>query len=126
MRTAVCGRLFAYDGDEMFNYESVLAPAVIEFVHGHVPTLLTWDILVFFHRNPDAVLDIDGLASRLGRTASEVDEEVTVLCEDEILDCSGGLVRYRPTDERRALVGSFVDACQDRSQRLALISLVLH
>lgn len=109
----------------VFDFESVLEPSVIEFVHRHVATLLTWDILVFFHRNPDAVLDFEGLASRLGRPLHDIEAELAALCEDEILDCSGGLVRYRPSDERRALVDGFVSACQDRSQRLALISMVL-
>ena len=34
----------------------------MNFVDSYVRSLLTWDVLVFFHRNPDAVLDLDGLA----------------------------------------------------------------
>jgi hypothetical protein len=88
----------------VYDLEGVLGPTVTQFVECHVRSLLAWDILVFFHRNPDAVLDCAGLASRLGRRAEEV----------------------KPTPELRAQVGDFVDACQDRGRRLALIALVLH
>lgn len=110
----------------MYDLEGVLGPSVIQFVERHVGTLLAWDILVFFHRNPDAVLDAEGLASRLGRRVEEVEPEVTALCDGRILQCAGGLIRYRPTPELRTQVGEFVEACQDRGRRLALIALVLH
>ncbi|MBN2247081.1 MAG: hypothetical protein JW733_00130 [Coriobacteriia bacterium] len=92
----------------------------------HVRSLLTWDILVFFHRNPDAVLDIEGLASRLGRRADELEPEVSALCDGRILAFAGGLIRYKPAAEMRDTIGRFVESCQDRGRRLALIALVLH
>lgn len=116
----------AENGHQLYDLEGVLGPSVIQFVERHVGSLLAWDILVFFHRNPDAVLDTAGLASRLGRKVEEVDPEVGVLCDGRILQCAGGLIRYKPTPELRQEVGDFVDACQDRSRRLALIALVLH
>lgn len=103
-----------------------MGPTVIRFVERHVSSLLAWDILVFFHRNPDAVLDAPGLASRLGRHVDEVDPEIEALCEGRILQCAGGLIRYKPSGELRGQVAEFVDACQDRGRRLALIALVLH
>ncbi|TLM80216.1 MAG: hypothetical protein FDZ75_08500 [Actinobacteria bacterium] len=110
----------------MYDLEGVLGPTVIAFVERHVSSLLAWDILVFFHRNPDAVLDVEGLASRLGRKVDEVQPEVDALCDGRILQCAGGLIRYKPSPETRVQVGEFVDACQDRGRRLALIALVLH
>jgi len=103
----------------------VLGPSVTKFVGSHVTSLLTWDILVFFDRNPDAVLDDAGLANRLGRRSEEIGPEVESLCDAGILECAGGLIRYRPTPELREQVGEFVEACQDRGRRLALIALVL-
>ena len=44
----------------------------------------------------------------------------------DILQCAGGLIRYDPTPEAREQVQEFVEACQDRGRRLALIALVLH
>lgn len=111
---------------QVYDLEGVLGPGVIQFVERHVSTLLAWDILVFFHRNPDAVLDDEGLASRLGRRVEETQPEVETLCEGRILQRAGGLIRYRPSAELRNQVGEFVEACQDRGRRLALIALVLH
>lgn len=105
--------------------EDVLGLPTARFVNRYVRSLLTWDVLVFFHRNPDAVLDMDGLASRLGRHVEELQPEIDELCRNRILHRAGGLVRYRPDPELRETVEDFVSACQDRSRRLALIALVL-
>ncbi len=110
----------------MYELEGVLGPSVKHFVDRYVRSLLTWDVLIFFHRNPDAELDIEGLASRLGRRPEELSPEVDELCKDEILECAGGLIRYRPTPELRQAVAEFADACQERGRRLAFIALVLH
>ncbi len=110
----------------MYDLEGVLGPSVMHFVEQHVRSLLTWDLIVFYHRNPDAVLDTEGLASRLGRRVEELEPEIEALCAADVLQCAGGLVRYKPTPERRETIASFVDACQDRGRRLALIALVLH
>jgi len=109
----------------LHDLEWVLGSSVVKFVEHHARSLLTWDILVFFYRNPDAVLDINALASRLGRKVEELEPEVRMLCDDKILQSAGGLLRYRPSAEKRELVAAFVEACQDRSRRLALIALVL-
>jgi hypothetical protein len=114
------------DEKSVYDLEGVLGPTVTQFVELHVRSLLAWDILVFFHRNPEAVLDSAGLASRLGRRVEEVDPEIDSLCEGGVVQCAGGLIRYQPTPELHAQVGDFVDACQDRGRRLALIALVLH
>lgn len=110
----------------MYDLEGVLGPSVIDFVDQHVSSLLAWDILVFFHRNADAVLDVEALAARLGRRAEEVEPEIEAMCAGRILTCPGGLVKYEPDESVKAGVVEFVEACQDRDRRLALIALVLH
>jgi hypothetical protein len=110
----------------VYELEGVLGPSIMKFVDRYVRSLLTWDILVFFHRNPDAVLDLEGLASRLGRRADELQPEIDELSKDKILQCAGGLVRYRPAPDMRDIIAKFVEACQERGRRLALIALVLH
>jgi hypothetical protein len=110
----------------LYELEGVLGASIMNFVDQYVRSLLTWDILVFFHRNPDAVLDMEGLASRLGRRVDELAPEVDELTHDKILSQAGGLIRYRPSPEMRETIGKFVEACQERGRRLALIALVLH
>jgi hypothetical protein len=109
----------------LYDLEGVLGPTVTRFVDRHVRSLLAWDIVVFFHRNPTAVLDVSGLAARLGRRVEEVEPEIDDLCDGRILNCAGGLIRYDPTPELRDQVQQFVEACQDRGRRLALIAQVL-
>lgn len=109
----------------MYDFEGVLGPTVIEFVERHVGTLLAWDILVYFYRNPNEMLGVEDLAARLGRHADEIAPEITSLCEGGILARSDGIVRYAPDEQARQQVGDFVAACQDRGRRLALIALVL-
>lgn len=110
----------------MHDLDGVLGPTVIRFVERHVSSLLAWDVLVFFHRNPDAVLDLEGLATRMGRRTEELSPEIDMLCDARIIQCAGGLIRYKPTPELRIGVDEFVAACQDRGRRLALIALVLN
>lgn len=110
----------------MYDLEGVLGPTVTRFVELHVRSLLAWDIVVYFHRNPTAVLDVAGLASRLGRRMEEVEPEIDALCDGQIVSCTGGLIRYDPNSELRDEVQLFVEACQDRGRRLALIAQVLH
>lgn len=110
----------------MNELEDVLGLQLTRFVDRHVRSLLTWDLLVFFHRNQDAVLDVEGLAARLGRRAEDLQPELDELCFDHILQCAGGLIRYRPDPEMREAIGSFASACQERGRRLALIAMVLH
>ena len=110
----------------MYDLDGVLGPDITRFVQRHVRTLLTWDILVFFERNRAAVIDVEGLASRLGRRVEDIEPEIGPLCESDVLDCSGGLIRYEPSADMHRDVTAFVSACQDKSRRLALIALVLH
>ncbi len=110
----------------MYEFEGVLGPAVMAFVDRHVRSLLTWDVLVFYHRNQDAAFDLEGLSRRLGRAPDELRPEIEILCADSILSDQGGLIRYRPLPETKETIGSFVEACQERRRRLALIALVLH
>lgn len=109
----------------MNELEDVLGSATAHFVDRYVRSLLTWDVLVFYNRNGDALLDLDGLASRLGRPVDEVGPEVEELCRDEILQFSDGLVRYLPDPAIRDMVDGFAMACRQRDRRLALIALVL-
>jgi len=114
------------NGCQLNELEDVLGLPITRFVDQHVRSLLTWDLLVFFHRTPGAVLDIEALASRLGRRVEELQPEIEELCRDRVLESSGGLIRYHPDAELRETIQSFVAACQERGRRLALIALVLH
>ncbi|GAB4279545.1 MAG: hypothetical protein Kow0056_12870 [Coriobacteriia bacterium] len=110
----------------MYELEGVLGPSVVSFVEDHVRSLLTWDILVFFQRNPDVALDLPALARRLGRKPEDLIPEVEALCGDGILCDKDGVIRFDPPPEKCEAVADFVEACQERRRRLVLIALVLH
>jgi hypothetical protein len=111
---------------KVYDLGGVLGPSVTQFVERHVRSLLAWDILVFFQRNPATVLDAEAIATRLGRHVEEVEPEIRMLCDSAILRCEDDLVSYAPHQELNDQINEFVDACQDRGRRLALIALVLH
>ncbi len=97
----------------------------ITFVDRHVRSLTAWDVLVFFEGHPDAVLDLAGLATRLGRPADDLRPEIEVMCRDDMLQYAGGLVRYRPCPELRKEISEFVEACRHHASRMELIARVL-
>jgi len=110
----------------VYDLEGVLGPDVISFVERYVESLLAWDVVVYFQRNPEAVLDAGVLASRLGRHTPEVEAAAQNLCESGLLECEDGHFVYRPDPKSRAQADKFAAACADRNRRLALIALVLH
>jgi hypothetical protein len=109
----------------LFNLEGQLQPSVISFVERHVSSLLTWDVLSYFHSNSKAAVEVAELASLLGRRVEELEPEIRALCDSDILHDDGGFIRYRPSDELAEDVAAFAGSCRDGSQRLALIALVL-
>ncbi len=109
----------------MQDFEGILEPQVTEFVENHVRSLLAWDILMFFRRNPEAALESDELAGRLGRRTEEIDSEIGHLCSATVLRRHENAVLFNPAGAQRKAIDSFFEACQDRRRRLALISLVL-
>lgn len=105
--------------------DDILGAPVRTFVDTYVRSLLTWDVLAFYHRNPDAILDINALSTRLGRPSEELQPEIDMLCRDGIVRCGGGVISYSPEPAMRETIGAFADASQERQHRLALIAVVL-
>jgi hypothetical protein len=103
----------------------IVDPGLTRFVDSHVRSLMAWEILLFFQRHPEAVLDEASLARRLGRRPEDIRDDIEFLCRSEILSSRGGLVRYAPEGSLAHSVERFADACTDRSMRLALVAQVL-
>jgi len=114
------------DADGLLDPDRVLEPDLTTFVEQHVQSLLAWDIIVYFHRNPDSAIGREELAARLGRRAEEVEPEVLRLSQTGLLALDDGMIRYSPSEDAEKCAGRFVAACHDRNSRLALIALVLH
>jgi hypothetical protein len=110
----------------LYDLEGVLGPEVISFVDSYIDSLLAWDIAVYFHRNPDVVVDAGTLASKLGRRTPEVEAAALRMCETGLVGCEGGRFSYEADPVAREQANRFAEACADRNRRLALIALVLH
>jgi hypothetical protein len=103
----------------------LLEPGLSRFVDDHVRSLVGWEVLLFFHKHPEAVLDVPALAKRLGRREDDIAEDVDSLCRSDILSCKGGLVRFAAGCDVARDLDRFADACSDRAMRMALVAQVL-
>jgi hypothetical protein len=103
----------------------IVDPRLARFVDSHIHSLTAWEILLFFQRHPEAVLDEVSLAQRLGRRSDDIADDIELLCRSGILSNGGGLIRYAPEGSLAHSVDRFADACNDRSMRLALVAQVL-
>ena len=95
------------------------------FVDRNVPTLVAWEILLFFDAHRDAVLDRSGLARRLGRRDADIDADIDALCRTGVLECSGGLVRFAGDPATATGLDRFVEAVGDPRARKVIIGRVM-
>ncbi len=105
-----------------------LSPEMESFVEKYVDSFLAWDLIVFFHQNPQAIDSSYNLSLRLGRKERDVKEALKKLVEKGVLKEKGEenpLYIYSPLDEVREKVDQFVQSLSSRTFRLQVLSLVL-
>ena len=95
------------------------------FIDLNVRTLVSWEILVFFDRHRDTVLDQATLAERLGRRLVDITPDVEALCDAGVLQRDGELVRLGSDPEVDRQVTLFAAACADPASRAAILGRVL-
>jgi hypothetical protein len=100
-------------------------PALVAFLKDRVNTFVKWDLVHFFHANPNTSDTPENTARYIGRNPDEVRAALETLAADGLLAAQalGGMPVYRLTEdaEARALVTRFVEACADRQFRLRAI-----
>ncbi|MGV8084211.1 MAG: hypothetical protein AB2L09_11355 [Coriobacteriia bacterium] len=111
--------------ERTYRPEGFVEPAVLQFVQRHVPSLLAWEVILFFASNPEMVIDTPTLSFALRRRQNEIQAEVDDLCRDSILSCTDGAIAFTPNDGLSEQISKFADACHDSDQRLALVTYVL-
>jgi len=101
--------------------------ALNDFVDSHIDSFVTWDLLLFFHFNPEISDTAEGLAGRLGRPASEVALALERFCGRGLVQkCDGGQsYRLNVNEELRQNIARFAHAQEDRELRLGLIRSIL-
>ncbi len=100
-----------------------------EFVHTHVDSFASWDLVLFIHHNPGAIDTAQGFANRLGRSVQDVADSLERFSG---LGCmrkigQGDVATFTPclSSEAKDDFSSFARAQSDRELRLMLIRGIL-
>ncbi len=105
-------------------------PALVAFLKTTVNTFVKWDLVHFFHANPNTSDTAENTARYIGRDAGEVLAALQELAAAGLLTAHpyGPLAVYRLTSDadKRAQIAHFVQACADREFRLRAIYHLIH
>ena len=100
-------------------------PDLLAFIKEKVNTFIKWDLLKFFHENPNTADTAENIARYVGRSAAAVKSEAQQLVDSGLLQIRlvADLPIYTLTDDKgnREMIGSFLQACQDRNFRVKVV-----
>jgi hypothetical protein len=100
-------------------------PELLDFVRNRVNTFIKWDLLKFFHENPNTADTAENIARYVGRSSTAVKAEAQQLVESGLMDMR--LVEDLPiytltrNQETKRLVNQFLRACEDRNFRVKVV-----
>ncbi len=103
-----------------------MAPQLLEFLKTKVNTFVKWDLVRFFHENPNTTDTAENIARYAGRDVSIIETELDELVGAGVLrrqSINESLTVYSLADDpvMRSLVEQFVLACDDRQFRVKAI-----
>ncbi|HVU13782.1 MAG TPA: hypothetical protein VHD90_21040 [Phototrophicaceae bacterium] len=102
---------------------------LLDFVRDQVNTFVKWDLVRFFHDNPYAANTAENIARVAARDPRIVEQDLQGLVASGILEANtvgnARIYRFVKDQEIRALVASFVLACDDREFRVRAINQVI-
>lgn len=100
-------------------------PDVLDFLKTTVNSFVKWDLVLFFHENPNTTDTADNIARYIGRDASAIQGELDELVTSGVLarHTTSALVVYTLTDDAqlRERIRHFVSASDDRQFRVKAI-----
>lgn len=100
-------------------------PVLLDFVKTKVNSFIKWDLVRFFHENPNTADTVENVAKYAGRNVTAVEPELEELVKDEIMRKTllGDTAIYAlATDEEmRSLIDKFISACEDRHFRVKAV-----
>ncbi len=98
---------------------------LLDFLKNQVNSFVKWDLVRFFHENPNTADTADNIARYAGRDPAAIERELAQLADSGVLEGEsvGELTVYSlaTDDEMRALIDQFVVACNDRQFRVKAI-----
>lgn len=102
-----------------------MAPQLLEFLKTKVNSFVKWDLVRFFHENPNTTDTAENIARYAGRDVSTIEVELDELVGAGVLHRQniGELIVYSLADDPqiRSLVDQFILACDDRQFRVKAI-----
>ncbi len=102
-----------------------MAPQLLEFLKTKVNSFVKWDLVRFFHENPNTTDTAENIARYAGRDVATIEVELDELVGAGVLHRQhiGDLVVYSLVDDpaMRSLVDQFILACDDRQFRVKAI-----
>ena len=100
-------------------------PVLLDFVKTKVNSFIKWDLVRFFHENPNTADTVENIARYAGRNVTAVEPELEELVKDEIMrktQLGDASIYSLVTDESmRSLVNQFILACEDRHFRVKAV-----
>ncbi len=111
----------------MTGYGKDLIEAEIKaFVDEYVDSFISWDIILFYYHNPDALEKASSLAGRLGRVDKDIKGGLVHLVDKKVLTVTDGdTYSFTPDPRLAEQIKNFNDALAVASLRLAILSQVL-
>ena len=102
-----------------------MAPQLLEFLKTKVNSFVKWDLVRFFHENPNTTDTAENIARYAGRDVATIEIELDELVGVGVLNRQriGDLIVYSLADDPtvRSLVDLFILACDDRQFRVKAI-----
>jgi hypothetical protein len=102
-----------------------MAPQLLEFLKNKVNTFVKWDLVRFFHENPNTTDTAENIARYAGRDVATIEVEMDELVGAGVLSRQriGDLTVYSLIEDpiMRTLVDQFILACDDRQFRVKAI-----
>jgi hypothetical protein len=102
-----------------------MPPELLEFLKTRVNSFVKWDMIRFFHENPDTADTVENIARYAGRGVAIVEPELQEMVEYGLLTVRqlNQMIVYSLTgdDDMRHLIGEFIAACDDRNFRVKAV-----
>jgi hypothetical protein len=102
-----------------------MPPELLEFLKTRVNSFVKWDMIRFFHENPDTADTVENIARYAGRGVAIVEPELQEMVGNGLLTVRqlNQMIVYSLTtdDDMRHLIGEFITACDDRNFRVKAV-----
>lgn len=104
-------------------------PALLDFIKTKVNSFIKWDIVKFFHLNPNTADTAENIARYIGRNEDAVRPEMEKLVASDLINKQpiADTIIYTITEDKtsRDLIRQFVEACEDRHFRVKAVYHIL-